>query len=108
MLGGSSIGRQRDRSNRDMPRTPNYLKGTFLPCLLLGTVSGLSAAQVTSQSPTSKAAQSPVDLAPPEYNPAPVEVDARPIFLVYAAFGGLSPEERASNIKHRILDFARQ
>jgi small-conductance mechanosensitive channel len=76
--------------------------------LLLASVRGLSAAQETKGSPANKAAQSNADLAPAEYSPAPVEIDGRPILLVYGAVGGLSPDERASNIKHRILDFAKQ
>ena len=91
-----------------MRRTLSYLKLAFLVCLLLGTFSGLSPAQETSRNPTSNAAQPTVELAPPEYNPAPVEIDERPMFLVYASIGGQSPEERASSIKQRILDFARQ
>jgi len=76
--------------------------------LLLASVRGLSAAQETKGSSANKAAQSNADLAPAEYSPAPVEIDGRPILLVYGAVGGLSPDERASNIKHRILDFAKQ
>ena len=38
----------------------------------------------------------------------PVEIDGRPILKVYAPFGGISPEERATNIEQRILRFARK
>ena len=76
--------------------------------MLLGVSSSLSVAQETNGNPAKKAAQANAELAPSEYNPAPVDIDERPIFLVYGAVGGLSPEERASNIKARILDFARQ
>ena len=104
----SSIVRQRNCGVRDMRKTRSYLKGACLVCLLLGSVRGLSVAQETKGSPADKTAQSSADLAPAEYSPAPVEIDGRPIFLVYGAVGGLSPDERASNIKRRILDFAKQ
>jgi hypothetical protein len=39
---------------------------------------------------------------------ASVEIDGRPIFQVYAAVGGIAPEERAANIKQRILRLARK
>jgi hypothetical protein len=39
---------------------------------------------------------------------ASVEIDGRPIFQVYAAVGGIAPEERAANIKQRILRPARK
>jgi hypothetical protein len=39
---------------------------------------------------------------------APVETDGRPILQVYASVGGVSPEERAANIKRRILRLARK
>jgi small-conductance mechanosensitive channel len=103
----SSIVRQRNCGVRDMRKTRSCLKGACFVCLLLGSVRGLSVAQETKGSPN-KAAQSNADLAPAEYSPAPVEIDGRPIFLVYGAVGGLSPDERASNIKRRLLDFAKQ
>jgi small-conductance mechanosensitive channel len=92
----------------DMRKTRSYLKGACLVCLLLGSVTGLSIAQEPKGSPAKTAVQSNADLAPAEYSPAPVEIDGRPIFLVYGAVGGLSPDERAGNIKRRILDFAKQ
>src|SRR5262245_15091198 len=104
----SSIIRQHDWRVRVTPETGRYLKRAFLVCLLLGAVSSLSIAQETGENPATKAAQSSVELAPTEYNPAPVMIDERPIFLVYGALGGSSPDERASNIQSRILDFARQ
>jgi small-conductance mechanosensitive channel len=104
----SSIVRQRNCGVRDVRKTRSYLKGACLVCLLIGSVRGLSVAQETKGSPVKKAAQSNADLAPAEYNPASVEIDGRPIFLVYGAVGGVSPDERASNIKRRILDFAKQ
>lgn len=39
---------------------------------------------------------------------APVEIDGRPIFHVYATVGGVSAEERAADIEQRILRFARK
>jgi len=104
----SFIIRQRNCGVRDMRKTRPYLKGACFVCLLLASVRGLSAVQETKGSSANKAAQSNADLAPAEYSPAPVEIDGRPILLVYGAVGGLSPDERASNIKHRILDFAKQ
>ena len=86
-----------------MRKTRPYLKGACLVCLLIGSVRGLSVAQETKGSPAEKAAQSNADLAPAEYNPAPVEIDERPMFLAYGAVGGLSPDERARNIKRRIF-----
>jgi small-conductance mechanosensitive channel len=103
----SSIVRQRNCGVRYMRKTRPYLKGACLVCLLIGSVKGLSIAQETKGSPTNKAAQSNADLAPAEYSPAPVEIDGRPIFLVYGAVGGISPGERASNIKRRISDLAK-
>src|SRR5215475_8757837 len=91
-----------------MRKTRPYLNGACVVCLLIGSVKGLSIAQETKGSPAKKAAQSNADLAPSEYSPAPVEIDGRPIFLVYGAVGGLSPDERASNIKRRISEFAKQ
>jgi hypothetical protein len=91
-----------------MRKTRSYFKAACLVCLLIGSARGLSVAQETKGSPAKKAAQSNADLAPAEYSPAPVEIDGRPICLVYGAVGGLSPDERASNIKRRISDFAKQ
>jgi small-conductance mechanosensitive channel len=39
---------------------------------------------------------------------APVEIDGRPIFQVYASVGGVPPQERAANIENRILRLARK
>ena len=89
-----------------MQGTRRCITRALLVCLLLGVVCGPSVTQETNGNPAKKAANA--ELAPSEYNPAPVEIDERPIFLVYGAAGGLSPEERASNIQARLVDFARQ
>lgn len=39
--------------------------------------------------------------------PFPVEIDGRPIVIIYTSLGGVSPEERAAKIQERILRFAR-
>ena len=39
---------------------------------------------------------------------APVEIDGRPIFPIYASVGGLSAEERAANIEKRLVGVARR
>jgi small-conductance mechanosensitive channel len=44
----------------------------------------------------------------PQSSGSPVEIDGRPILQVYTPIGGISPEERAENIKRRILRFARK
>ena len=38
----------------------------------------------------------------------PVEIDGRPILLVYSSVGGFSPEERAQHIRERIVSVARR
>ncbi len=38
---------------------------------------------------------------------APVEIDGRPILVVYARVGGFTPEERARAIEQRIVSLAR-
>jgi len=38
----------------------------------------------------------------------PVEIDGRPILIVYASVGGVTPQERAQAIQERILDLAKR
>jgi len=69
---------------------------------------GSSVAQAVRENPTNRDDQSFDQFVPPDNNPAPVAIDGRAILLVYATVGGLSPEERATNIRRRILDLATQ
>jgi small-conductance mechanosensitive channel len=41
-----------------------------------------------------------------ENNGSPVEIDGKPILLIYAPIGGFTPQERASAIQQRIIDLS--
>jgi small-conductance mechanosensitive channel len=81
----------------------------LLACSLPGTFVGISSAQQTDQQQEADADAS--QIAPeiaPQLAGAPVEIDGRPILVVYVAIAGISPEERAANIADRIVAFAKQ
>jgi len=45
---------------------------------------------------------------PAESTGVPVEIDGRPILVVYAQIAGFTPQERAAAIQQRIIDLAKR
>jgi len=73
--------------------------------VLVWISAGLSFAQQTSQNTDSGTPQMTPEV-PPRASGAPVEIDGRPILMVYSSVAGIAPEERAANIQQRILGIA--
>jgi len=73
--------------------------------VLVWISAGLSFAQQTSQNTESGTPQMTPEV-PPRASGAPVEIDGRPILMVYSSVAGIVPEERAGNIQQRILRIA--
>ena len=71
-------------------------------------ISSIAFAQQSSQKTGDDRPQMAPEVAPPQTGGAPVEIDGRPILLIYSSVAGISPEERAANIEKRILGIARR
>ena len=86
--------------------------GTFLlgiVCLLLGSFSLRVTAQQQSTAQPTQGQSSPAQDTPEEEitPPGQVEIEGRPVLIVYEPVAGLTPEARARGIEGRILSFAR-
>ena len=68
-------------------------------CSLAGILGPGSLAADSSQDNQSIAAENPG---------AAVEIDGRPILVVYAHFAGFTPQERAAAIEQRIIDLGKR
>jgi hypothetical protein len=71
-------------------------------------ISSIAFAQQPSQKTGDDLPQMAPEVAPPQTAGAPVEIDGRPILLIYSSVAGISPEERVANIEKRILGKARR
>jgi len=79
-----------------------------LTCVMTWAISSIAFAQQPSQKTGDDLPQMAPEVAPPQTAGAPVEIDGRPILLIYSSVAGISPEERAANIEKRILGTARR
>lgn len=83
---------------------PSRINRAVLACACLGLVCAfaipIAAGETTRDSPAT------ADSVAIENAGAPVEIDGRPILLVYAPIGGFTPQERAEAIQKRIIDLS--
>jgi small-conductance mechanosensitive channel len=75
-------------------------------CSLAGILSPGALAQPSND----HTSQSPEDshFIPSENSGVPVEIDGRPILMIYAQIGGFTPQERAAAIQQRIVALAKR
>jgi small-conductance mechanosensitive channel len=79
-----------------------------LTCVMTWALSSISFAQQPSQKTGDDLPQMAPEVGPPQTAGAPIEIDGRPVLLIYSSVAGISPEERAANIEKRILGIARR
>ncbi len=77
-----------------------------LTCVMTWAISIIFFAQQPSQKTGADLPQMAPEVGPPQTADAPVEIDGRPVLLIYSSVAGISPEERAANIEKRILGIA--
>jgi small-conductance mechanosensitive channel len=85
-------------------RTANVLSSTLLRavgiCVLVCVVCALAQSQTRGDNPTTSSGADSLAIENPG---VPVEIDGRPVLVVYAQVGGFTPQERAEAIQQRII-----
>jgi small-conductance mechanosensitive channel len=72
-------------------------------------LAGILCSVALAQAPAQKAGSQPAtDSMIVENAGVPVEIDGRPVLIIYAQIGGFTPQERAESIRSRIVDLARR
>jgi small-conductance mechanosensitive channel len=91
------------------PRTSSPRSSIFLRtigiCGLVSIVCVLAMAQTRGDNPNSSP---PADSIAIENPGVPVEIDGRPVLIVYAQIGGFAPQERAEAIQQRIIAISKR
>lgn len=87
-------------------RPPALRRAAAICCWLVSTVCPVTVAQAPGARLGNPERQA--DSAAIENAGAPVEVDGRPVLVVYARIGGFTPKERAELIERRIIALARK
>src|SRR4249920_2700728 len=77
----------------------------LITCAFVVLFSTVASPRTTSETARDESAVS--DSVVIENNGAPVEIDGKPILLIYAPVGGFTPNDRASAIQQRIIAFSR-
>ena len=74
------------------------------------SLSGILGPDALAQPSNEHASQPPEDshFVPSENSGVPVEIDGRPILMIYAQIGGFTPQERAAAIQQRIIALAKR
>jgi small-conductance mechanosensitive channel len=85
---------------------PSALRRIIVACGLVCCFSSLALPQTHSGSASD--AQEGSDSVAIENAGVPVEIDGRPVVVVYAQIGGFTPQERAEAVQQRIVALARR
>jgi small-conductance mechanosensitive channel len=89
-------------TNRSGPSLAHRL---LITCTFVGLFSTVASPRTTSETERDSSAVS--DSVVIENNGSPVEIDGKPILLIYAPVGGFTPSDRASAIQQRIIAVSR-
>jgi small-conductance mechanosensitive channel len=74
-------------------------------CAFVCLISTVASPRITSE--TAQGSSEVSDSVVIENNGSPVEIDGKPILLIYAPIGGFTPNERADAIQQRIIALSR-
>ena len=77
----------------------------LITCAFVCLISTVASPRITSE--TARESSAVPDSVVIENNGSPVEIDGKPILLIYAPIGGFTPNERASAIQQRIIALSR-
>jgi small-conductance mechanosensitive channel len=77
----------------------------LITCALLFLLSTIASSRINAETPRDSSEVS--DSVVIENNGSPVEIDGKPILMVYAPIGGFTPNDRASAIQQRIIALSR-